>query len=70
MMEVIPRESEIYKSYLKNTPLGEVGLPEDVAAMVCFLLGPDSRWITGQTFTVDGGHSLRAGPDYSEFFNT
>ncbi len=70
MMEVIPRESEIYKSYLKNIPLGEVGIPEDVAAMVCFLLGPDSRWITGQTFTVDGGHSLRAGPDYSEFFST
>ena len=69
MMDVIPRDSEIYKSYLENIPLGKVGTPEDVAAMAQFLLGADSRWVTGQTFTVDGGHSLRAGPDYSEFFS-
>jgi NAD(P)-dependent dehydrogenase (short-subunit alcohol dehydrogenase family) len=69
MMEVIPRDSEIFKSYLENIPLGEVGKPEDVAALVKFLIGSESSWITGQTFTIDGGHSLRAGPDYSEFFS-
>ena len=69
IMEVIPRDSEIFKSYVENIPLGEVGKPEDVASLVKFLLGSESSWITGQTFTIDGGHSLRAGPDYSEFFN-
>ncbi|MCH2416391.1 MAG: SDR family oxidoreductase [Acidimicrobiales bacterium] len=69
IMEVIPRNSEIFKSYVENIPLGEVGKPEDVASLVKFLLGSESSWITGQIFTIDGGHSLRAGPDYSEFFN-
>lgn len=69
IMEVIPRDSEIFNSYVKNIPLGEVGKPEDVASLVKFLLGSESNWITGQTFTIDGGHSLRSGPDYSEFFN-
>jgi len=69
MMEVIPRDSEIFKSYVENIPLGKVGEPEDVAALIKFLIGSESSWITGQTFTIDGGHSLRAGPDYSEFFN-
>ena len=69
IMEVIPRDSEIFNSYVKNIPLGEVGKPEDVASLVKFLLGSESSWITGQTFTIDGGHSLRSGPDYSEFFN-
>ena len=69
IMEVIPRNSEIFKSYVENIPLGEVGKPEDVASLVKFLLGSESSWITGKIFTIDGGHSLRAGPDYSEFFN-
>ncbi len=35
--------------------LGVLGEPEDVAKMIVFLLGEDSRWITGQVFGVDGG---------------
>ena len=37
--------------------------PDDVAALVRFLLGPESSWITGQCIGVDGGHSVRRGPD-------
>jgi enoyl-[acyl-carrier protein] reductase III len=40
------------------TPLGRVGLPEDVAGVVSLLLSPDAGWITGQVITVDGGLSL------------
>jgi 3-oxoacyl-[acyl-carrier protein] reductase len=37
------------------TPMGRVGMPEDVADAVLFLAGPASRFITGQTIMVDGG---------------
>ncbi len=36
-------------------PAGRVGRPEDVAALAAFLVGPDSRFITGSEFVVDGG---------------
>ena len=35
--------------------LGRLGEPDDVAAMIAWLLGDDARWITGQCFGVDGG---------------
>ena len=37
------------------TPLGRVGTPGDIARAVCFLVSPDSAFITGQTIWVDGG---------------
>ena len=50
------------RDYLAQMPLGRTGTVEDVAALVAFLAGPDSTWITGQLIGVDGGHSLRRGP--------
>lgn len=38
-----------------RTPLGREGQPEEVAAMVSMLCGPDARYITGQTIHVNGG---------------
>ena len=40
------------------TPLGRIGDPADVAALIAFLLSPAARHITGQTIAVDGGLSL------------
>ena len=34
----------------------KMGEPEDVAPMVAWLVGPDSRHVTGQIYTVNGGH--------------
>jgi 7-alpha-hydroxysteroid dehydrogenase len=67
IMENVPRDGSVYNSYIVNTPMHGVGEPEDVADLVRFLLGAESRWITGQIINVDGGHSLRAGPDFTEF---
>jgi len=38
-----------------KTPLGREGRPEEVAAMVRMLCGPDARYISGQTIHVNGG---------------
>jgi NAD(P)-dependent dehydrogenase (short-subunit alcohol dehydrogenase family) len=36
-------------------PAGRVGTPEDIAALVAFLVRPESGFITGAEFIVDGG---------------
>ncbi|HEX9440861.1 MAG TPA: 3-oxoacyl-[acyl-carrier-protein] reductase [Roseiflexaceae bacterium] len=40
---------------LENIPLGRLGMPQDVANLVCFLASDAAAYITGQTLTVDGG---------------
>lgn len=65
VMQAVPVGSPIWSSYVDQTPMGGVGQPEDVANLVRFLLADESRWITGQTFAVDGGHCLRRGPDFT-----
>jgi NAD(P)-dependent dehydrogenase (short-subunit alcohol dehydrogenase family) len=54
----------VLDSYFENMPIARVGTVDDIASCARFLVGPESTWITGQAIGVDGGHSLRAGPDY------
>jgi NAD(P)-dependent dehydrogenase (short-subunit alcohol dehydrogenase family) len=51
------REDQVSQAY----PLKRLGLPEDVAGAVAFLLSDESSWITGQTIVLDGGVSLGGG---------
>ena len=51
-----------YRDYLEQMPLGRPGEPEEVAASVRYLVGPEASWVTGQVVGVDGGHALRRGP--------
>lgn len=53
---------EAYEDLLPRAqPWPDAGRPEDVAAAVAFLAGPDSTFVTGQALVVDGGLSA-AGP--------
>lgn len=51
------REEEVAAAY----PLKRLGLPEDIAPVVAFLLSDDAAWITGQVVVVDGGLLLTGG---------
>lgn len=42
-------------TFSKDIAMGRLSEPEDVAAAVAFLAGPDSNYMTGQTLIVDGG---------------
>ncbi|HEV2073236.1 MAG TPA: SDR family NAD(P)-dependent oxidoreductase [Thermomicrobiales bacterium] len=42
-----------------DIPLGRHGKPEDIAALVSFLVSPDASYISGQTINVDGGYQPR-----------
>jgi 3-oxoacyl-[acyl-carrier protein] reductase len=39
----------------KMAPLERLGRPEDIAAVVAFLAGPDGAWVNGQTLRANGG---------------
>ena len=51
------REDEVSAPY----PLKRLGVPEDIAGVVAFLLSDDAAWMTGQTVVVDGGILLQGG---------
>jgi NAD(P)-dependent dehydrogenase (short-subunit alcohol dehydrogenase family) len=60
----------VFEEFAREVPLrprapGRLGENDDIGAAVRYLAGPESSWVTGQSFAVDGGHELRKNPDLS-----
>lgn len=64
-----PTETELFRAnnapgsegearYLSGVPMGRFGKPEEIAAVIAFLLSNDSAFMTGQVLQVDGGASI------------
>ncbi len=57
MADTIPSEFKEYALGVGNSP--RLGRPDDIAAMVAYLVSDDAEWINGQVLSVDGGASMR-----------
>jgi len=49
---------EQLQKMVSRYPMRRLGAPGDAVGMIMFLLGSDSSWITGQTFSVNGGYAI------------
>jgi 3-oxoacyl-[acyl-carrier protein] reductase len=56
MTEAIPEEIRLES--IKRIPVGREGEPYDIARVYLFLASPESSFITGQLFVIDGGQTL------------
>ncbi len=52
--DITERRMRMMRSYVIRRP----GEPDDIAAMVAFLVSPQASWITGQTYPVNGGYTF------------
>jgi 3-oxoacyl-[acyl-carrier protein] reductase len=50
---------EAFDAMARTVPLGRAGTPAEVAAVVAFLAGPESAYLSGETVEVNGGLHMR-----------
>ena len=58
-------DPDIYQRFAAEKPLGRLGEPSDIAQGIRYLVGPESSWVTGQSFAIEGGNELRKAADMS-----
>jgi NAD(P)-dependent dehydrogenase (short-subunit alcohol dehydrogenase family) len=68
LAEPLTSNDEARAEYLRCMPVSRLGQPDDVGTAVAFLLSDEASWITGQCLGVDGGHTIRRGPELVPLF--
>lgn len=63
LSRILSDHPKVRANYEAHMPLGRLGKAEEVADAILFLASERSAWITGDVMSVDGGHTLRGGPD-------
>lgn len=58
-----PAMGDAIRAFLASIPLRRPGKPDDIAAAVSYLLGPDASFVCGSVLFVDGGHDAMLRPD-------
>jgi len=58
LREMIREDLDLHDQVKSATPLGRIGESDEAASTVLFLASEDSRFITGQIITIDGGRTL------------
>src|SRR5262249_34887082 len=68
MARVLPPET--MRAVVEQTPLGRLGTPEEMAAVIRFLLSEESSFMTGHTLAASGGGAMvhDTGTDFSQQF--
>jgi NAD(P)-dependent dehydrogenase (short-subunit alcohol dehydrogenase family) len=56
------KNEAVMKQFLEEKPLGRTGVPDDIAAGVRYLAGPESSWVTGQSIGIEGGAEMVRAP--------
>jgi len=54
-------DERMVRYFESTTPLRRLAVPDDIAGVLAFLVGPDSAWLSGQVITADGGLSVTGG---------
>jgi len=55
MSEGLTKDALLLERVVQRTPLGRVGKPEEIAAVVAWLASDQASYVTGQTIYADGG---------------
>ncbi|MCW5890802.1 MAG: SDR family oxidoreductase [bacterium] len=58
----------VVENYRDLMPLRRLGSAWDIGRAALYLASDDAGWVTGQVLSVDGGHTLRMGPDVALMF--
>ena len=53
-----PDPVQAKKDFIARQPMGRLGTAEEIASMAIYLAGDESRFTTGNTFSVDGGMTI------------
>jgi NAD(P)-dependent dehydrogenase (short-subunit alcohol dehydrogenase family) len=65
-LNAVAYTDEVRANYNARIGLGRIGLPEEIADVVCFVASHASRYMTGQELLVDGGLSINGNVGHAE----